>query len=355
MTATDSRLHNLTGEWEINRTDILWNFNNMYNPRVVHDPGAAYPFKMWFFGWAAADNNPGYAGADAIFHARGKSLDHWEVYAGSRGWDDTMNPQLWVPVMTAGEERYDNYHNGDPSVVLHGGMYYMAFSSVGFDRRQADGSGGSDTDETLYIVNCVMGAQSADGIAWTKTAAPIAIWDREYELGWDAADPTPPPQSQGGYHRPSLLFDDGKWRMWFDYYLAGTFLSMGYAENTGDFMSPDQWAIIRAGSDPLLTDWPNPNVIKAGASYVSFADPPGFADRMPANRQIAMAESPDGIHWQTCGYIRPEPGYEGTHVPEAFYYEDGTDKWLYVFYSWQPDTVPYDPAYKSIRYMRKRL
>lgn len=346
------RLTDLTGEWEAGGHDLLWGFQNLYNPCVVQVPDDEYPFRMWLFGWAAADDNPGYAGADAIFHARSRDLEHWEVYAGERGWDAGMRPDLWVPVLTADHEPYDNVHNGDPSVVFRDGTYLMAFSSVGFDT-QAD----AEAKSHIYLVSCVMGATSPDGIHWQKSPAPLLVWDREYENRWELIPGqgvgSPPAEYYGSYHRPSLLFDEGRWRLWFDYFVPGTFVSMGYAENHGAFLDPGGWQVLRAGKRPLLRDWPNPSVVRLGDRYYAFSDAPGYpAEWGGDTRQITMAVSGDGLRWTVLGHLRPDPGAVGTHVPEAFVLAGEGGAWLYVFYAWKPDRQPWDFRYKSIRYAR---
>lgn len=344
---TDDRFIDLTHKWETNCENIIGNYHNLYNPEVVYDPNSEYHFKMFFFGWAAADDNPGYPGSDAIFHARSKDMQRWEVYSGGQNWDITMTPELWVPVLTAGDQHFNDVHAGDPSVVFKEDTFYMVYSAVGFDFRDENNM------KQQYIINNVMAAVSKDGISWEKTEGPILIWDKEYEIGWKAYYDVPD-NFYGGYHRPSLLFDDNKWKIWFDYYKPGTFLSMGYAENTGDLMDSSSWKVLRAGDEPLLEDWPNPDVIKIGGKYYSFSDAPGYSSEMPGRRQITMAESDDGLEWKVLGHIRPD-GDEGSHVPQAFYHEDAEGKWLYLFYSWQPYTKPYDFRYKAIRFMRMRM
>lgn len=348
------RLRDLTAEWETPATDLLWGFRNLYNPDVVAVRGdEEYPFRMFLFGWAADDDNPGYPGADAVFVARSRDLLKWEVYSGDAGWDTTMTPSRWVPVLCADAKPYDNVHNGDPSVVVRDGTFYMAFSSVGFDTvTDADGT------QHTCVISCVMGARSADGIAWEKTAAPILIWDQEYVNRWAIVDgkiPGPPPGYQGSYHRPCLMRDKGRWRLWFDYFLEGTFVSMGYAENDGDFMDPADWKVVRAGDRPLLRDWPNTSVVRAGTEYYAFSDAPGYpTDWGGDGRQLTVARSRDGIEWEVQGHLRPCPG-QSSHVPEALVHTDAEGTWLYLFYSWKPEVQPWDYRYKSIRFMRKLL
>jgi hypothetical protein len=67
-----------------------------------------------------------------------------------------------------------------------------------------------------------------------------------------------------------------------------------------------------------------------------------------------MAVSEDGLDWRVLGHIAPE-GVESAHVPEAFVKRDAKGLWLYVFYSWKPQTEPWDYRYKKIRAIRKLL
>jgi len=347
------RLRDVTAGWEVTHEPLLWGFRNLYNPCVVHVPGSDYPFRMWLFGWAAEDDNPGYPGYDAIFHARSRDLRRWEVYAGDAGWDATMAPARWVPVVTADDKPYSNFHAGDPSVVLRDGVLFMAFSSVGVEATtDADGK------QHLFLTSCVMGATSDDGIRWAKSAAPIAIWQDEYANRWELEDGkvgSAPADYMGSYHRPALLYDAGRWRLWFDYFLPGTFVCMGYGENTGDFLNPEDWHILRAGERPLLRDWPNASLVRAGEWYYSFSDAPYYpADLGGEGRLLTMARSRDGLGWEVLGHLRPEPD-ACSHVPEALVIDVADGRWLYVFYSHKPVTDPWDFRYTEIRMMRHRL
>ena len=338
------RLLDLTQHWEVNASPILQNFYNLYNCEVIRVNDEEYPYRMWIFGVSTCDEKNPHFGYDSIFHARGKSLDSWEMFCGTdHEWDTTMNPILWQPVMVRSHNKYDSIHNGDPSVVFKDGLFQMAFSSVGIDHR----------NETNYIVNCVMGAISEDGIQWQKSQVPLLIWEKELEEGWKVGEPTPP--SVGGYHRPSLLWDEeeSSWKMWFDYYLPGTFLSMGYAVNSSDFMESGDWKVLRAGENPLLRDWPNPEVVKINGRYYAFSDAPYFGSALggPQNdRRIVMAVSDNGFDWRVIGHILPEEERFGTHLPQTCVEETDGTLYLYVFYSM---VIEEDlPNYSAANFMR---
>lgn len=348
----DGRFVNRTSLWEKNGRNLLSGFDDMYNFRVLHEPGAAYPFKAWFFGWATRDCNrniPGFTGCDAIFHARSKSLDGpWEVYCGDARWDKTMTPSVWRPVVSAQHTYYDQWHNGDPSVVRVHGRYYMAYSSTGFNKDGIPEGQRGDTDGDYC---CVMGATSQDGIHWQRSPAPIA----EHKEDYGAPSVPAGTHNYGIYHRPSLLFEAGSYRLWFDYFIPGKGLAMGYAENHRDFLNPADWKVIRAGDNPCLQEWPNPNVVRVGRMLYGFSDPGGYDTHPWKGRKIAEAVSTDGLHWRVLGYVDPEPDTPAIHVPEAFVWREGKTTWLYVFYACQVGGSPYNYHYDRIRYMRRKV
>lgn len=359
--ASPDRMRDLTSEWQFDHKPVLGPFHNLYNARVVQVPDKVYPFRMWFFGYAVKDSNPWHGRflGDAIFHARSHDLQRWEVYAGSDAdgkpkWDWTGNPRLWVPVVSALDPGFENAIAGDPSVVWRNGWYTMAFSSVWFESHP------ETKPQHMWVIACIMGARSRDGIHWHRGKKPILIWDKEYTVREDAAGGVfkRPPGYEGSYQRPSLMYDESRWKLWFDYMLPGTFVSLGYAENRGDFLDPKQWHILNCGDHPQLRDWPNASVVKVGGRYLNFSDAPGYPASMGGDgRQITMAESTDGLHWTVLGHIRPE-GLASSHVPEAFVLKKAGHTWLYVFYAWKPATgkgAKWDFRYKQIRVMKRRL
>ena len=342
----ESRHVNRTPFWERSHRDVLTGFGNMYHATLLQVNDSDYPFRMWFFGWAEADCNPEWPGCDAIFHARGTGLEEWEVYAGKR-WDGTQDPSTWVPVLTPQDKPYDAWHNGDPSVVLHKGRYYMAYSATGPNSDGIQFGGAGDTDGDLY---CVMGAISDDGIHWQRTDKPLVIY--EPEIGAQG-DPKTDAFMHGMYHRPSLLFDKGRWRLWFDYWTERG-VSMGYAESAEETFMEADFRVLRAGSEPLLPEWPNPAVIKVGKHYYSFADPAGYGEGWPG-RQLAEAISEDGLMWRILGYLPPDPDTPACHVPSAALVHHDERPWLVVFYACQIGGKPYDYRYDRIRYMKRAI
>lgn len=336
--------------WERIPGDLLWNFGNMYQPCVRTVVDKEYPWRMWFFGWAFEDCNPGVPGCDSIYLARSKDLKRWEVYAGNMGWDNNMDPKYWVPVLAADEREYGSWHLGDPSVVIRDGKYFMAYSSTS----KPDFRPMKNHNDGMIL--CIMGAVSEDGINWTKTQAPLLIEPENMLHATTEEDYT------GDYHRPCLLWDEGKWRLWFDYWHPTRGVCMGYAENTGDFTTSGGFKILHGGLEPLIFNWPNPEVVRVNGKYYSYADPCGYPpmvhDRNAGwtSRALCEAESEDGIQWKVNGFISPDPDAPACHVPQVTLIEQDGKPYLYLFYATQRGGDPvFDYRYNRIRMMRKPI
>lgn len=345
--ATLSRAPVAAPAWQRDAQPLLTNFNNMYNPCVV-ETGGAYRFRMWFFGWAAAQGNPGVPGCDAIFHARSKDLRHWEIYSKGGTWDATMAPVKWAPVVHASDRWYEAWHVGDPSVVHRNGRFHMAYSAT--SRHFGKVAGYPAT-----MVQCILGATSEDGIRWTKTDAPLLI------RAGDSAKPKPEPGRIGDFHRPCLRFEGGRWRLWFDYWLPGKGVCMGVAENSGDFTRRDGFTVQHDLTKPLLAHWPNPEVVRIGGRYHCFSDAPGYpiepGESPWKRRQLREAVSPDGLRWRKLDFIPPDPDADACHVPQALVTEMDGKRWLYLFYATQIGSRrgdgKYHYQYDRIRAMRR--
>ena len=346
------RLTDRSQLWE-NSGNILSGFCNMYQMKIVRDGrDSRFSYRGWLFGWAAKDCNPGFGGCDAIFALRSAQLESgWQVYAGNDRWDDGTHPASWIPVVTARNEFYDSWHNGDPSVVLVGGRFYMAYSSVG---RNKDGKLWGEPGDKDGSLLCVMGATSTDGLCWQRTPAPIAM---------NPSDVGAPSVAQGeahlygSYHRPSLLCEGGKFKLWFDYWAGeGDGLSVGYAENDDDFMNPGAWRIVQAGTTPVLAQFPNPDVVKIGDVYFMYGDPRTDSPHQWITRRISEAVSTNGRDWVVLGHVKAGRDSPAIHVPQAFVQREGTDTWVYVFYACQIGGEPqYNYRYDRIRFMRRKI
>ena len=145
------------GEWERPQRAVLDGFLHAYQPCVIETDDSEYPYRMWFFGWIVDPTNPEYPGCDAIYHARSRDLDRWEVLCKDGSWSDDR-PEDWASTLfasTDGDRHYYHaWHVGDPSVVFRDGVYYMAFSSTS---KPLDGPLAGYPSGMML---CVMGATS---------------------------------------------------------------------------------------------------------------------------------------------------------------------------------------------------
>lgn len=360
--------------WKRTEQNLITNFYSMYQPEVVYvpewDTPGGYPYIMWFFAWSYNQENdpqgnyPGYPGGDAIFCARAQELEGpWEVYSqnystGAFFWDEKQNPYLWYPVITCQDKWYDSWHVGDPSVVYKDGMFYMAYSAMGAD---VDGIPSHKQGDTDGNTGCIMGATSTDGIHWTLSDAPLIMW--EGEKGFN--ETSYPPEYIGGHQRPSIMFEDGKWKMWYDYRTN----QVGYAECTGDFMKGADWKELRSGNSPLLSSV-DFDVIKIGDIYYAYADPyvswagvqdsdiPSYSDDASqwSQRQIVEYQSYDGLNWTPTGYFLPDTGYGANQIPQVFLdHKNGRVCIMYATQRGKKFSSTYDWRWDNIRVMSRDI
>ncbi|MCX8064965.1 MAG: hypothetical protein N3G21_07310 [Candidatus Hydrogenedentes bacterium] len=350
---TESKITDRSNLWERSGENVLQGFKNMYNFHVIYEPESNdYPYRAWFFGWAVKDCNrniEGFSGCDAIFTARAKDLEGpWEVYCGDDIWDRSGDPERWKPLFAPLGTYFDKWHNGDPSVIKVGDKYYMAYSATGHDKDGIPDGREGDTDGDFY---CIMGAVSTDGINWERSKNPILVYENEFGRKEKEGDVV----LYGTYHRPSIMYEGGKFKMWFDYW-APWGISMGYAENEKDFLKMEDWKLVRYGDNPCLKEFPNPDVVKVGNVYYAFSDSGGYEPHEWKGRKITEAVSLDGLDWKILGFVQPDNDAPAIHVPEAITHNEGGKVWLYVFYACQRGgDTNYDFRYDRIRVMRREI
>jgi hypothetical protein len=235
-------------------------------------------------------------------------------------------------------------------VVLKDGKFHMAYSTTSkpFEKREG---------YPATMVLCVMGAVSDDGIAWKKTEQPLLIHAE------DTADPKPSPGRIGDFHRPCLRWEGGKWRLWFDYWLPGKGVCMGYAENGGKFDLAGNFKIQHDLREPLMENWPNPEIVRIGNTYHSFADPGGYpvkeGESPWKSRQLREAVSADGRTWQLLDFIPPDADTDACQIPQTLVTTIDDRRWLYLFYATQVGSGrndgKYHYEYDRIRAMRREI
>ncbi len=308
---------------------------NVYNPNVIQVPDARYPFRMYFFGWAKEacnahlpyhpehNQNPrkNENWCDSIFLARAQSLTGpWQVIEEDLVFRNNLDsPERWKPILYSNgrDKMWDYHHTGDPSVIYVNGIYFMAYSVTGHDLDERGEFDPQDYDDDFQSI---AGAYSHDGISWIKLAQPLLVSPKE--AGFSTKHTDLVHRTNVSIHRPNLMYDEGKFKLWFDYWLQG-FPAMGYAELSGDpnltTFASNKWVIKQGDDKPAIRNWINPTVIKTSEGYFSYSDAllsiEGDNEGWKP-RRLHEAYSADGLTWTINGHIPHLPNCMG-HAPET--------------------------------------
>lgn len=317
---------NFSTGWS-NSVTLLSGFRNMYNAKILKTGSTAYPYEMWFFGWAtqvcnhASSDPTTFQYCDSIFYARASQIQGpWQVYKGKVNgvpqFDSTMQPRLWVPIVHGQNVYWNNWHNGDPAVVKVAGTYFMAYSVTGVNQYGRYPQIIGSDPHTAYNES-IAGAYSTDGINWTKLERPLLV------SPYDPMNGTTHPVNSG-FARPSLMYENSKFRLWFDYNGGENGLSMGYAELPGpasiENFRNSTFSIIQGYSQPAIAQWPNPSVIRVDDLYIATGDPVSYwLQGTWVQRQVSFAISKDGLKWKVIGQLAPDTDCMTNMVPELFY------------------------------------
>lgn len=248
---------------------------NVYAPDVLRD-GDGY--QMWYGG-------QGRDGHDRVHLAKSDDGLRW-----------TRVPKN--PVIDVDDENHVN----DPSVVRVDDTYHMVFSVA----PRAE-------DDQIHS------ATSADGVHWTRHGAVIPFgapgaWD-SYKVG-----------------RPSLLHEDGRFRMWYDGTNSDpadrTRIGDPAARHVGLARSDDGAKWTPHAANPLVTHSGAVDVARVGDGYVMLAE---------SGQGTRWLTGDDGVRWQDRGALFANSGDDydrhGQVTPMA-YVEDGA--WVAVYFGGAP-------------------
>jgi hypothetical protein len=216
-------------------TDADEGFDNIYAPDVQWYQGRWW---MWYGG-------QGSDGRDAIFLAWSKDLVTWQKYL---GWGDP------VPVVDHG----DSNHVNDPSVVRVGDTFYMYYTEAP-----------TGENDEVHL------ATSTDGMNWTKQGVVVDV---------GAADSWEPDR----VGRPSVLYEDGLFRMWYDGQIFGVARHVGYATSEDGF----NWT--KYAENPVLLNEGAVDVDRVGDTYVLLSE--GY-------QGTKLFSSLNGLDWSYEGMV----------------------------------------------------
>jgi len=238
--------------------------DNIYAPDVMKINGVYW---MWYGG-------QGNDGHDSIFLARSKDLVTWQKH----------------PAWSAPASLVDHgpaNHVNDPSVVLVNGTFYMYYTEAF-----------TAENDLVHL------ATSQDGMTWAKQGAVV-------ELGppgaWDS----------GKTGRPSALYEEGEFRLWYDGWTPGQGRHVGYAT------SPDGYTWTKHPANPVVMNEGAVDVEHFGEWYVMLTE-------SGSGTNLYVAKDP--LKWQSVGQIlaKSGAGYDQFgQVTPFLYVEDDQPKALF--------------------------
>ena len=214
--------------------------DNIYAPDVIYFQG-----QWWmYYGGQGGD------GHDAVFLARSNDLVSWQKHP----FDG--NPQ---PVVDHGNSNHVN----DPSVVLVNGTLYMYYTEAPVGE-----------EDEIHL------ATSTDGLNWSKQGK---VLDVGAPGSWE-------PDRVG---RPSVLYEQGQFRMWYDGQIYGVARHVGYAT------SADGYSWTKHPDNPILQNQGAVDVDRVGDWYVLLSE---------AGNGTNLFVAKDPLKWTSLGPIWGKSG-----------------------------------------------
>ena len=208
--------------------------DNIYAPHIMK-----YEDRWWM--WYGGQ---GIDGDDAIFLAWSDDLVIWSKHGGA-------NP---IPVVDHGTSNHVN----DPSVVNVNGTFYMYYTEAPI----------AEEDE-IHL------ATSDDGIVWQKRGVVI---NTGADNSWES----------DRVGRPSVLYENGVFRMWYDGQIFGVARHVGYAT------SDDGFTWTKYPNNPIVLNEGAIDVARLGSGYVMLAE---------NHTGTRYYTSSDRVTWQSHGFI----------------------------------------------------
>ncbi len=208
--------------------------DNVYAADILKHAGLWW---MWYGGQGAD-------GHDGIFLARSTDLVTWQKHP---TWGDPL------PVVDHGAANHVN----DPSVVYVGGTFYMYYTEAP-----------TGENDQIHL------ATSGDGVTWIKQGV---VLDVGAPGSWE-------PSRVG---RPSVLYEGGEFRMWYDGQIYGVARHVGYAT------SPDGSNWTKHPGNPVVLHEGAIDVDRVGAWYVMLAE-------SGSGTRLYVAKDP--VSWQYVGF-----------------------------------------------------
>jgi predicted GH43/DUF377 family glycosyl hydrolase len=226
--------------------------------------------------------------------------------------DKVFKPYPGNPVLKPEAGQIDASALGTMTVVKVKGVYHMYY--------EAWGAGDRNKSPEIYYPSLQIGhATSTDGIHWTKDPANPAI-----------PRGSPSDFDRNGTWDPFVLYEDGKFKMWYgggtDGNPPSTQAPWAYAESTDGFHFVKKGQISPQDKIPHVEDDRIVHDQNTGHYFMY------YFDRAPGLFRVMRAESPDETHFDFAHAIKIPVA--GTHEGRGYKYPQvfQVDKKWYMLY-----------------------
>ena len=190
-------------------------FDNVYAPHVMFHQGRWW---MWYGGQGAD-------GKDAIFLAWSDDLLSWSKHGGNQP----------IPIVDHGTSNHVN----DPTVVWVDSTFYMYYTEAPLGE-----------EDEVHL------ATSEDGITWQKRGVVINVG-------------APGSWESDRVGRPSVIYEEGVYHMWYDGQIYGVARHVGYAT------SADGMNWTKHPGNPIVMHEGAIDVARVGSGYVMLTEAHG--------------------------------------------------------------------------------
>lgn len=272
-----------------------WDSERVSCPRVLPNPAGGW--LMWYYGRDPEFNRQVTLPSGRVGLAKSDDGISWERVSGPLTHGAVFEPD-------SDPTRFDSAHVGISDIHWRDGLYWMwylggdmAGKRAGFPLRPG----------------C---AVSRDGLHWNRVPGPYrgALLDvggpgefDEFMLGW--------PQV--------IQWDDGSWRMYYHTVILGKGYCLAWAESPDGFRWEKRGVIMEPGAKGRFDDYgvSTRHMLKKGDTWSMFYEGCHYIGHpIQVDRQIGVATSKDGIHWQRVD----GPNSNGSVIAQA---PKGSGRW----------------------------
>ena len=294
-----------------------WDSERVSCPRVLRDPSGGW--LMWYYGRDPMFDREVALPTGRVGLARSDDGINWRRVRGPLTQGAILEPD-------SDQSRFDSAHVGISDIHWRDGLYWMWYFG-GDSRGQPRGF--------PLRPGC---AVSRDGRHWYRIPGPHrgALLDAgaegefdEFMVGW--------PQV--------IQWDDGSWRMYYHTVQLGRGYSLAWAESPDGFRWQKRGVIMEPGPKGRFDDYgvSTRHVVKLGDTWTMFYEGCHYiGDPLQVDRQIGVATSTDGLHWQRID----GPYANGAVIPQA---PRGSGRWDYRLGC--PWVVPQDDGSLRLYYI----